>query len=87
MYYYLFDQDLSHAVDLEVIEQRTNVPSETTNTRVHFRDELLKRDICCVWTGIEAEYSVGMHIIPFKRGSDVRSTVDMLPDRLPSLPL
>ena len=60
---------LLHAVDLEVIKQRTNVPSETTRTREEFRTNLVERDgECCVWTGQSS--SVGMHIIPFKRGDE-----------------
>ena len=63
--------DLSQAVDLEVIKQRSNVPSETTESRDDFRRDLLERDICCVWTGASDELGTGMHIIPFKRGSEV----------------
>jgi hypothetical protein len=33
MAYYLFNEDLTHAVDLEVIKLRTTVLSETTRTR------------------------------------------------------
>lgn len=68
---YLFNKDLSMAVDPEVIQQRTNVPSETMGTRDDFRARLLERDIGCVWTGIGSGYGTGMHIIPFKQGSAV----------------
>jgi len=44
----LSNGDLSQAVDLEVIKQRSNVPSETTGTRDNFRSDLLIRDACCV---------------------------------------
>jgi hypothetical protein len=71
---YLFNEDLATAVDLEVIKQRTNVPSETAGSRDDFRDRLLVRDISCVWTGVGSGYGAGMHIIPFKRGSEVCST-------------
>jgi len=59
------DNPLAHAVDLEVIKQRSQVPSETTATREAFRTELSERDGCCVWTG---EEGTGIHIIPFRRG-------------------
>ncbi|OJA19404.1 hypothetical protein AZE42_13933, partial [Rhizopogon vesiculosus] len=68
--YYLSDEDLLHAVDLEVIKLRTNVPSESTNTRNEFREKLLKRDVCCVWTGAAKRHGVGLHIIPYQRGSE-----------------
>ena len=72
---YSFNEDLATAVDLEVIKQRTNVPSETTGSHHDFRDRLLKRDISCVWTGVGFGYGTsGMHIIPFERGSEVCST-------------
>jgi len=72
---YLSDADYSHAIDIEVIKIRTNVPSETTQTRDDFRNCLLERDACCVWTGTEEEFGSGLHIIPFKRGSEVRSAI------------
>ncbi|KZP28688.1 hypothetical protein FIBSPDRAFT_947515 [Athelia psychrophila] len=60
--YALQNQDiLAHAVDLEVIKERSRVPSETTRTREDFRTKLLERDGRCVWTG---QQGVGMHIIP-----------------------
>jgi len=60
-------------VDIEVIKARTGVPSETTGTRDGFRDKLLQRDICCVFTGLPADAGDGLHIIPFKRGPEVCS--------------
>jgi len=66
--------ELTTAVDLEVIKERTQVPSETTRTREDFRAELLKRDVRCVFTGVSAEEGDGIHIIPYKRGTEVRST-------------
>jgi hypothetical protein len=71
---YLFNEDFAHRiVDLQVIKLRTNVPSETTQTRDNFRDRLLKRDVRCVWTGFESQFGgVGLHIIPYKRGPEVR---------------
>src|SRR5882762_10326959 len=86
---YLFNEDLATAVDLEVMKQRTNVPSETAGTRDDFRARLLERDIGCVWTGLEPEYGgEGIHVIPFKRGSEVCSTFffcwhDTRPSALP----
>src|SRR5882762_9582517 len=43
----LSDKDLSRAVDLQVIKQRSNVPSESTDSRKKdFRSNLLLRDVC-----------------------------------------
>jgi hypothetical protein len=41
------NKDLVHAVDLEVIKVRTNVPSESTQTRNDFRTNLVERDVVC----------------------------------------
>ncbi|KAF8710165.1 hypothetical protein AX14_013339 [Amanita brunnescens Koide BX004] len=61
--------DFTRIVDLEVIKLRTNVPSETTQTRDDFRRRLLRRDARYVWTGTEPDYGgVGLYIIPYKRG-------------------
>ena len=60
-------------VDLEVIKARTDVPSETTQTRNGFRDLLLQRDMGCIFTSGEATAGESLHIIPYRRGSDVRS--------------
>jgi len=73
-YYYVTDideaTDLTTAVDLEVIKERTRVPSETTENRENFRTKLLKRDVRCVFTGVSAEEGDGIHIIPYKRGTE-----------------
>jgi len=61
------DNPLAHAVDLEVIKQRSQVPSETTTTREAFRTKLIERDGYCVWTGADG---MGMHIIPYSRGDE-----------------
>ncbi len=66
-------QDPADVIDLEVIKASTNVPSETTATRDDFRTRLLERDVCCVWSGLKC--GAGLHIIPFKRGDDVRSII------------
>jgi len=71
----LSHEDLACAVDLEVIRGRTHVPSETTGTRDDFRQNLMDRDPYCVWTGVSESFSSGMHIIPHRRGSEVRSTI------------
>jgi hypothetical protein len=71
----LSNTDLSMAVDIEVIKQRSNVPSETTESRSDFRNQLLIRDACCVFTGSSDRFGSGMHIIPYKRGSEVCSEV------------
>ena len=72
---YLSNEDLMHAVDLEVIKARTNEPSESTQTRDEFRHNLLQRDVSCVWTGLEPLFGSGLHIIPFNRDSEVRPAV------------
>jgi hypothetical protein len=58
-------------VDLEVSKTRTAVPSENTATRNRFREHLLERDVCCVFTEVPAAGKNGSHIIPYKRGSEV----------------
>ena len=68
------NEDFIHAVDLEAIRDRTQVASETTSTREGFREKLLERDPNCVWTGLNQKYCSAMHIIPHRRGSEVRST-------------
>jgi hypothetical protein len=70
---YRFNEDLARVIDLEVIKTGTSMSSETSQTHDDFRARLLERDVCCVWSGIT--YGVGLHIIPFKRGSDVRSII------------
>ena len=67
---YLSTKDLAHVVDLDVIKARADTPSESSATRDNFRTVLAERDIRCVWTG--SVFGEGLHIIPFKRGSEVR---------------
>ena len=54
---------------------RTNVSSETTRTpkNENFRTKLLGRDVSCVWTGAGKDHGSGLHIIPFRRSSEVRN--------------
>jgi hypothetical protein len=76
---------LLHAVDIEVIKQRTHVPSETAGTREDLRRKLAERDgEDCVWTGLSP--GVGMHIIPHSRGDEacIPSVLLLLADRLRS---
>ena len=61
---------LAHAVDLEVIKQRSQVPSETMGTLEDFSANLLERDGSCVWTGLDG---IGTYIIPYERGDEVYS--------------
>ena len=68
-------EDLSQAVDLEVIKTKTNVATESSKTRDGFQASLLERDACCIWTGAPPEDGEGLHIIPFKRGDMVCSTI------------
>ena len=67
---YLSNEDLAQVVDLDVIKARTDTPSESSATRDDFRTVLEERDVRCVWTG--SVLVDGLHIIPFKRGSEVR---------------
>ncbi|TDL26653.1 hypothetical protein BD410DRAFT_825774 [Rickenella mellea] len=73
LYYYvtgtLEKTDLSQAIDLEVIKQST-VHSGTTDSHKTFADTLLQRDNCCVFTGLDKSLRLGMHIIPYARGSE-----------------
>ena len=71
----LSNEDLVHADDLEVIKDRTNVPSESTQTRDDFCTNLVERDVCCVWTGAGLAFEAGLHTIPYKPGSEVRFTI------------
>jgi len=65
-------------VDIEVIKARTTVPSETTETDQGFRTQLIDRDVCCVFTGLEARVGEGLHVIPFRRGSEVCSSLILM---------
>jgi hypothetical protein len=69
----LSNEDFSRAIDLEVIKMRTSVPSETTQTHKEFCTDSLDRDVRCVWTGADTRNGTGLHIIPYRRGSEVRS--------------
>jgi hypothetical protein len=71
---YLSNEDLVHAVDLEVIKARKCVFSEFTETRDEFSTKLLERDVRCLWTGV-IDYGARLHIIPPERGPEVRSTI------------
>ena len=70
VYRYIVPADqniLAHAVDLEIIKQQSQFPSETTQTREDFCSKTLERDGCCVWTGMDG---MGMHIIPYGQGNE-----------------
>ncbi|KAF7977086.1 hypothetical protein HWV62_4663 [Athelia sp. TMB] len=60
--------DFRHAIDLEVIQERSSVPSGETGGDKTFRSDLLERDQYCVWTG--ASLGAGTHIIPHARSSE-----------------
>ena len=81
---YLSTKDLAQVVDLDVIKARTDTPSESSAMRDDFRTVLGERDVRCVWTG--SVLVDGLHIIPFKRGSEVRPATCCMEasDRLPS---
>lgn len=68
---YLSTEDFNQVVDLDVIKAKSKTPSESSETRDGFRDDLAVRDVRCVWTG--STIVDGLHLIPFKRGSEVRS--------------
>ena len=65
---------LAHAIDLEVIRQRSQVSSGSTTGTCQcedFHTRILQRDGYCVWTGLDW---AGMHIIiPFRRGDEACS--------------
>ena len=63
-----------HAVDQEVIRDRSQVAS-TTSTQEDFCEKLQERDPFCVWSGVSPGHCIGMHIIPHGRGSEVHSTI------------
>ena len=69
------NEDLAHAIDLEVIKTMTDVSSATTERDQEFKAVLLQRDICCVWTGADARAGEALHIIPYRRGSEVCSMI------------
>jgi hypothetical protein len=71
----VFNEDLARAVDIEVIKTRSKEASESEQTCDDFRAKLLQRDVRCVWTGASMDYGAGLHIIPYARGSEVRSTI------------
>jgi hypothetical protein len=70
--YVPLNEDPVRAVDLEVIRARTSVQSETSHSRDGFKPKLLARDICCPWTGTRSELGDAIHIVPFRRGPEVR---------------
>jgi hypothetical protein len=75
----LSNEDLTHAVDLEVIKQRSSIFSaESTESRKGFRNDLLERDQYCVFTGVDPLEAAGVHIIPFARGSEVCSIIGLV---------
>lgn len=61
---------LAHAVDLEVIHQRSEISSETTPRREVFVANILRRDGNCMFSGMPGD---AMHIIPHRRGDEVYS--------------
>jgi hypothetical protein len=68
---------LAHAIDLEVIKQRSTVLSSesahsgSTSTRNNFRKDLAERDGGCVFAHLRI--AGGVHIIPYARGDEVNS--------------
>ena len=70
--FYLSIEDTMFPVDIEVIKSRTHVPSETTRTREDFCNRLLQRDVRCVFTATRTKFGDASHIIPHRRGSEVR---------------
>ena len=47
------------------------MPSETPSICDDFCTRLLERNVFCVWTGSGVDFGNGLHIIPYKRGSNV----------------
>ena len=68
---------LARAIDLEVIKQRSAVPSSepphsgSSSTRNNFLEHLVERDGDCVFSGFPV--AEGVHIIPYARGDEVYS--------------
>ncbi|KIJ50353.1 hypothetical protein M422DRAFT_204264, partial [Sphaerobolus stellatus SS14] len=82
-YFYDLEDDtniLEYAVDLEVIKQRSSVPSESSATRTGFRDLLSVRDPRCVFTYGGLAGCTAAHIIPYRRGDEwVKLIIDNRP--------
>ena len=74
-------------MDPEVIKQKSGVLSETTETRENFRDDLLVRDLRCVWTGIAPARGTGtsFHIDRALRYVQHSSCMGVISNRLPFL--
>ncbi|KAH9953599.1 hypothetical protein BC827DRAFT_1159154 [Russula dissimulans] len=76
VYRYVVDatDPLAHAIDLEVIKQRSTVLSSesahsgSTSTRNNFRKDLAERDGGCVFAHLRI--AGGVHIIPYARGDE-----------------
>lgn len=64
------ENPLAHAVDLEVIKEKTQVLSETTGSSDFFSSDLPLRDGSCVLSGLPG---AGMYIIPYRRDDEARS--------------
>lgn len=73
--YCLSDEGLFQVVDLKVIRERTHIPLETTWTCKDFCKKLLECDPCCMFTGVDKEDGIGMHIIPHRQNSEVHSEI------------
>jgi hypothetical protein len=77
-YFSLSNEYLRQAVDLEVIKERSNVPclrKPRISTRNKFHTNLFNRDVLCVFARSNEGTGTGMHIIPYKRGSGMCSTI------------
>ncbi|KAI0266163.1 hypothetical protein BC834DRAFT_969666 [Gloeopeniophorella convolvens] len=61
------DSDLlgPQAIDMDAVGEQSSVRGTPTITRDKFREELLKRDLRCVFTGTRVSMVEGAHIIPF----------------------
>ncbi|KAI0266161.1 hypothetical protein BC834DRAFT_843212 [Gloeopeniophorella convolvens] len=53
------------AIGMDAIKEQSSVRGTPTSTQERFKEELLERDVCCIFTGARASGVEGAHIIPF----------------------
>lgn len=73
-------KDLSHAIDPDVVKTRSRLTSDNSSLPPQFKDQLIKRDACCVFTGVENDsgQTSALHLIPRARGSEVNWAVTLV---------
>ena len=82
-------------IDLQAVAEPSSIKVPTTATE-WFRDSLIQRDVCCIFTGCPAAAAEAAHIIPFVKQDEVSRYVllntfdDLLsvaPNDCPSAPI